>query len=840
MLVHNEGDVAMVELLAPVGNKEALIAAVEAGADAVYLAGKAFGARAYASNFTDEELAEAVRFCHIRDVLVYTTVNTLVDDSELPELVKYLQYLYEIGVDAIIVQDIGVAKVAKEVVPNLPLHASTQMTVHNLEGVQLLAELGFRRIVLARELSLSDIKTICNNTDVEIETFVHGALCICYSGQCLMSSMIGGRSGNRGRCAQPCRLPYTLVDANNNEVLTGADVGEYLLSPRDLNTLDLIPEFIEAGVKSFKIEGRMKRPEYVAIVVDTYRRAINSCLASPGNYMIGEQDMKDLAQIFNRDFTTAYLKGKQGHLMMSDRRPNNRGVRVGRVMQYDGRNKTVTIKLDEPLSQNDIVDFWVKVGGRVSSTVTKLWVDGQETSYAPARTEVVIPLSSPVKTNDRVFKVFDAKLMDRARGFFDNSKPVSRIPISAEVKVAAGQPMIISVCDADGYKSQVSTEFIAEPALKRPLTADIITKQIDRLGNTMFKLASITCEIEGEVMVPLSEINDGRRRVIEELEEARLAKYRRPSLSQHDRLNLSTSRPNINKPVKPYLVLNVDSVEKAISCLENGADVIMFGGDSYEHKPITGDDYKRVVALARAKEKGVILSTPRIVKEWQKDAVRHDFELFKHLEPDAVSILNIGTLQMAREFDLKIHADYPLNIYNSAAVEFCQDLGIRSITLSPELTLSQVERLVGHSELVTECLVHGFVELMITEYCTMGSYLGGLHKGQCNQACLRGRYWLKDRKGIKFPLVTDQYCRMHVLNSKQLSMIPHVPRFAEVGVNRIRIEGKKGTTEYIGKLTKLYREILDSGHKHPVFTNSNLLEYYEQDITRGHYFRGVL
>lgn len=841
-LVDNEGDVAMVELLAPVGNKEALIAAVEAGADAVYLAGKSFGARAYASNFADEELADAVRFSHLRNVLVYVTVNTLVDDSELPELVRYLRYLYEISVDAIIVQDVGVAKVAKEVVPSLPIHASTQMTIHNLEGVKLLTELGFKRIVLAREVSLSDIQTICEKTDTEIETFVHGALCISYSGQCLMSSMIGGRSGNRGRCAQPCRLPYTLIDDNNNEVLAGSDVGEYLLSPKDLNTLGLIPEFIQAGVKSFKIEGRMKRPEYVAVVVDTYRRAIDSYLASPGNYEIDQQDIKDLAQIFNRDFTTAYLKGKQGHLMMSDRRPNNRGVRIGRVLQYDSRKKTVTIKLDEPLSQNDILDFWVKVGGRVSATVSKIIVDGQETTYAPARKEVVLPLSSPVKANDRVFKVFDAKLMDRARGFFEHNEK-TRIAINAEVKVSAGRPMIISLTDADGYNSKVSTEFIAEPALKRPLTVDTITKQIDRLGNTMFKLANLTCEIEDPVMVPLSEINDARRRAIKELEEARLAKFRRPLL-ENDDLNIGfysqVNTSKVKKPAKPYLTVNVDTVEKAISCLENGADIIMFGGDSYNHKATTDDDYKRVVALAREKEKEVILSTPRIIKEWQKDAVRRNLELFKELEPDAVSVLNIGTLELTRDLNLKLHGDYSLNIYNSAAVEFCQGLGFNSITLSPELTLSQVERIVGRSELLTECLVHGFMELMVTEYCTMGSYLGGLHKGQCNQACQRGQYMLKDRKGIKFPLVTDQYCRMHVLNSKELSMIPHTPKFGEIGVNRIRIEGKQGTVEYIGKVTKLYRDILDQGQKHPVFTNSGLLERYENDITRGHYFRGVL
>ncbi|MDD4601596.1 hypothetical protein SDC9_37297 [bioreactor metagenome] len=833
----------MVELLAPVGSKEALIAAVEAGADAVYMSGKAFGARAYAPNFTDEELAEAIRFAHLRNVLVYVTVNTLVDDSELPDLIKYLQHLYQSEVDAILVQDMGVAKLAKEVVPHLPLHASTQMTIHNLEGVQFLAGLGFKRIVLAREVSLADIQTICENSDVEIETFMHGALCISYSGQCLMSSMIGGRSGNRGRCAQPCRLPYTLIDEHNNEVLKGTDTGEYLLSPKDLKTLELIPELIQAGVKSFKIEGRMKRPEYVAIVVETYRRAIDAYLASSNRYEVDKQDVKDLTQIFNREFTTAYLKGKQGHLMMSDRRPNNRGVRVGRVLWYDGKNRTATIKLDEPLASNDIIDFWVKVGGRVSTTVTKMWVDGDETSFAPAHAEVVVPVSSPVKANDRVFKVFDAKLMGRARAFFKTSMPLNRVSVSAEVKVSEGQPMVIRLRDSDGYTSEVTTVFVAEKALKRPLSPDVITKQLERLGNTIFKLDKIICEIEGEVMVPISEINDARRRAIEDLEEVRLARFRRPPLPRNH-IRITQFLPaNLSKDkvmVKPGLVVNVDTVEKVHICLQTGADVIMFGGESFDHRNITADDYKKVVDLVRSNGKTVILSTPRIIKEWQRTVFYSDLELFMILKPDAVSISNLGTLQVAKTTELKLHGDYGLNIYNSAAVKFFQEMGLESLTLSPELTLSQVERLGGHQKILTECLVHGYIELMITEYCTMGSYLGDLHTGKCNQACMRGRYWLNDRKDVNFPLVTDQYCRMHVLNSKQLSMIPHVPKFGDMGINRIRIEGKYGTPMDIGKLTKLYREILDLGHEHPIFTNESLLKKFEQDITRGHYFRGVL
>lgn len=839
-----EGDVVMVELLAPVGTKEALVAAVENGADAVYLAGKSFGARAYAQNFTDEELAQAVRFAHLRNVGVYVTVNTLVDDSEFADIVRYLQFLYEIGVDAVIVQDIGVIRIARQVVPNLPLHASTQMTTHNRDGVKILTELGFKRVVLARELSLDEIKNICSNTNTEIEIFVHGALCISYSGQCLMSSMIGGRSGNRGRCAQPCRLPYTLVDEFDNEVLANPGTGEYLLSPKDLNTIEIIPQFIEAGVKSFKIEGRMKRPEYVAVVVDVYRRAIDSFLCSPKKYEVKAQDVKDLAQIFNRDFTTAYLLGKQGHLMMSDRKPNNRGVRVGRVLKYDYQNKSVTIKLDEPLAVNDILDFWVKVGGRVSTTVTKLWVKGKETDYAPARTEVVLPLSNPVGANDRVFKVFDANLMERARSSFQSGNPINRIAIRAEVKVAIGKPLSIKLYDEDGYEGQASTEFIAEPAIKRPLTPDIIVNQIDRLGNTVFKLEDIKCYIEGEPMVPVSEINEARRRAVEQLEEARLAKYSRPVLVKRNdikiNLDLKSDDSKYKLQTKPSLVVNVDTVDKAKVCLENGADIIMFGGETFNHRDISADEYKKVVELARKNKKSVILSTPRIIKEWQRDFVIRNLKLFESLEPDGISISNLGTLELVRKINLSIHGDYPLNIYNSAAMDFCKQFNIKSITLSPELTLAQIESLAQYRRLIIECLVHGYLELMVTEYCTMGSYLGDLHKGQCNQACLRGRYWLKDRKGIKFPLVTDQYCRMHVLNSRQLSMIPHVLKFGEIGVDRIRIEGKYYSIQSVGKITRLYRDILDLGNNHQIFVNEGLLEQYEQNITRGHYFRGVL
>ncbi|CUH96201.1 hypothetical protein P22_2290 [Propionispora sp. 2/2-37] len=829
------------ELLAPVGSQKALVAAVESGANAVYLAGKLFGARAYADNFNEEELAEAVKLAHLRGVLVYVTVNTLVDNQEIQDLISYMQYLDRIHVDAIIVQDIGVADIARQVIPSMPLHASTQMTIHNLDGVLFLAKNGFSRAVLARELSLEDIRYICRYSPIEIEIFIHGALCISYSGQCLMSSIIGGRSGNRGRCAQPCRLPYTLVDKQGCNALDDQDAGEYLLSPKDLNTIDSIPELLSAGVTSLKIEGRMKRPEYVAVVVDTYRRSLDACLAGNGKRASSLGDHKNLAQVFNRDFTTAYLYKHSGREMISHRRPNNRGVRIGRVLEYRANSKTAVIRLDEPLYKGDIIEFWVKVGGRVNITVNSMSIDGEPVLEAPANTAVAVPVPSPVKSNDRVFKVFDARLMEYARKFFAGVAPVRRIPVKVLVEVAVGEPLRICIEDTDGYTGQAATHFIAEKARNRPLTAETISRQIERMGNTVFAVQSLNCQIQGEVMVPVSEINDARRRAIDGLEQARLDRFIRSR-------EKSVVLPRIAGPVirekkrmMPQLTVHVDSVEKVKQALDHGADVILFGGETMNHRMIPTDEYRKVVDMVRTKEKKIILSTPRLVKEWQVDKIKKELTLFGQLTPDAVAVSNLGVLHMARELtDIPLHGDYPLNIYNWAAIKFLQEQGLDSITLSPELNFSQVEEIVSLSTLPVECLVHGYLTLMISEYCMLGSFLGNLHAGSCSQACLKGTYWLKDRKEEIFPVVTDQFCRMHILNAKELSMLPYIYRFYEMGIDRIRIEGKNDRPVQLGRLVRLYRECLEQERDSSDRLQDKINQLEHENITRGHYFRGVL
>lgn len=833
----------MTELLAPVGSFEALIAAVENGAQAVYLGGKLFGARHYAPNFDNDELAAGVRYAHLRNVLVYVTVNTLVDTEELADLAIYLRLLYTIGVDAIIVQDIAVAQIAKKVAPGLHLHGSTQMTIHNLAGVEYLAALGFHRVVLARELSLEDIRYIAKHSSVELEVFIHGALCICYSGQCLMSSLIGGRSANRGKCAQPCRLPYELVDQQGQNVLAGKDTGEYLLSPKDLNTLEVLPDLVKAGIASFKIEGRMKRPEYVAVVVDSYRRALDSVLNS-GQTGVDEAMQKDVAQVFNRAFTTAYLNGKPERAMMSDRRPNNRGSKLGRVLTYDGVNKEALIQLDEELAVGDIIEVWVKVGGRVNITVTDLFVDGNRVELAPAGVPATVNVPSLVRTSDRVFKTFDARLMAKARASFVRQESLKRIGVYGEVTGKLGDPLTITLTDEAGFKGMAQTHFICEQARNRPLTEAVIHKQIERLGTTGFSLLELNCQIDGELMVPVSEINDARRRAVEALEQARLAKFIRPQLAEPIIAVKSLFLPALPaQAVKSQLVVNVDRVDKVQAALQAGADVILLGGECYGHKGLTADDYKQAAQLVHKAHRQIIFNTPRLVKEWQVPALIAELKLFEDLQPDGVAVGNVGTLYLLKQHtSLPFQGDYPLNIFNKLSLDFLAAQGATSVTLSPELNFGQIERLAAIKSVAIECLVHGHMTMMVSEYCVTGGYLGtgGLGGNECHQACFKDRYYLKDRLNALFPVVTDQYCRMHILNSKELSMIPHVPKFAEVGVDRLRIEAKYMDTATVSKMTRLYRELIDQGNNHQALISGQVEVLEGTEITRGHYFRGVL
>lgn len=814
------------ELLAPAGSWEALEAAVNAGADAVYMGGKSFGARAYASNFDKEEMAKAVYFAHMHHVRIYITVNTLVDDSELEELADYLMFLNNVGVDGIIVQDLGVIRLARKIVPELPLHASTQMTITNSSGVDFAVAAGMERSVLARELSLKEIEAACSR-GTEIETFIHGALCVCYSGQCLMSSLIGGRSGNRGRCAQPCRLPYRLLNSKGDDMLEGKDAGQYLLSPKDMNTLEILPQLIESGVVSYKIEGRMKRPEYVAIVVDAYRRAMDSYLA--GDYSVPAEDFANIEQIFNRDFTTAYMVNRPGREMMSDRRPNNRGVLVGRVLKLDKQRNKAVIKLDKELHLGDGLEFWVTVGGRVGTTVTEMLSKGESVSSAASGEQVTIDVPKGVRLNDRVFRTLDSKLMSYAQQFFGPDAK-KRIAVDAVVVAHIGQPMTVTLTDEDGNVGYGETDFIVEEARKRALDYAVVHKQLDRMGTTEYFLNSLNVELDNNVMVPMSEMNEARRMACEALDAARLEAFApaRKPVHKHN----ESFVPNAKKRTHDGAVLTVhcDSLGKVNAALQAGAERILFGGDCFTHISLSDEDYRKATNMVRKAGRQLAFATPRIVKEAQLKYFERLFALWSELEPDFVYISNNGLWSIAVKHGLKPVADMSLNIFNYQSLEFWKEQGAVGAVISSEMTMGQVEHLASVSPVPIECMIQGRLEMMVSEYCVGGSFLGDLHKGACKFNCSESLF-LEDRKDAKFPIATDQFCRMHVLNAHELSMTANVQLMAEIGVSSLRIDGRNYDEQRLGELITMYKKILGGAVEAP----DNL-----PGTTRGHYFRGVM
>ncbi len=813
------------ELLAPAGSWEALEAAVNAGADAVYLGGTNWSARAAADNFDREGISRAVKFAHRRGVRIFVTVNTLVYDSEMRDLADELIFLSNAGVDALIVQDLGVVRLARLLVPELPLHASTQMTLTNSAAVRFARESGICRVVPARELSLSALR-IASAQGVEIESFAHGALCVCYSGQCLMSSLIGGRSGNRGRCAQPCRMPYAMVDERGKKFSCPA--GQYLLSPRDLSTLALLPKLLEAGVYSFKIEGRMKRPEYVAVVTDVYRRALDGCQS--GNFRVSSRDLERLEAIFSRGFTTAYLEKRPGRAMMSDGRPDNRGVPVGRVTGV--RSGRAEIVLEKELHRGDGLEF--SNPKRLGTVAEKIWQKGKEVAFARAGSTCEIPVPPSVTVGATVFRTLDRKLVDEAGKFF-GAKNVRAISVDARVTASEGRPLEVVFSDNDGNIGTGATDFPAEVAKTRPLDEATLRAQLGRLGGTDYALARLELHLEGELMVPASELNKARRRALEALDAARLASFAPPrqivAAEQISKIldeELAAQRKNFAPGKKSELSVWTDTLEGTRAALKGGADRIIFGGDRFSTKNNSFSDYEQAVKIVRSAGRKIALATPRIVSEEQLPFYEKFLIDVQRVAPDFLCIHNIGLWQLAREAELTVPlwADMSLNIANGQSLAFWAENGAGGATPSIELNFARLRTLARNSPLPLECLVHGSVEMMVSEYCAAGSFLGRLDRGPCAFGCAK-KVFLRDRTGAKFRLAGDAFCRMHVLNSQDLCAIDFVPRLVELGVS-LRIDARFYDAEETLRLTREYRDAM-RGKKVTAAPNT----------TRGHYARGA-
>ncbi len=799
------------ELLAPAGSMESLYAAVESGADAVYVGGKLFSARASAANFSKEELQEAVNFCKLNQVKIYVTVNILIKNDELFEVAKFLTFLHQIGVDGVIVQDLGVWLLAENL-RGLKRHASTQMTIQNTPAVALLKEAGANRVVLARELSLSEVSEIKTKTGVSLEVFAHGALCFSYSGQCLMSSLIGERSGNRGRCAQPCRLNYTLLDQAGK---TYPSDGSYLLSTKDLRTgLDL--EELTPFVDSLKLEGRLKKPEYVATITRIYRHLIDQT--------INKQDAEtNLREVFNRDFTKGYLLNERGRQIMGHQRPNMRGLFLGRVENV--ANDSLTLKLHESLKKGDGIEVWVSDGGRVGTVVGEIIRAGQKLEEAKAGDLITIPFRGKVSIQDRVFKTKSKELVLLAQATFKSKKEFRKNPLEFYVQAKIGSEFTIKVKDIQGSYGLGHSGFLCEKANKRPLTPEVIKEQLDRLGNTPYSLAKLNLNLDPQVMVPFSVINETRRKALDDLNEKIIKKARRTPI------NIKIQKPMEVKNNKPELIVEVASRDLFNKALKASPDKIYLSGEGFRKSGFTPNQLEEALYSCRENEIPCYYVLPRILHDQE---LQREQELV-NLAFDGFVVGNLGAFSLLKKGS-KVVIDWGLNITNYLSAEFYRrylaNLQLERFTASLELKKEELESL-GRM-LPLEVVVHGNLPLMISENCIIGTTRGSGVCSNCSGYCLENNYLLKDRLGIDFPLLSDGMGRSHIFNSRDLCLIDETTNIKEYAATRLFFFlNDEPVTEIIG----CYRDAILG---RDVFNLKKQLEKITpRPFTTGHYFRGV-
>ncbi len=807
------------ELLAPAGNMDSLIAAVQNGADAVYLGVEDFSARAYAGNFSIEDFKEALDYAHLRGVKVYVTLNTLIKDVEIEKAVNLIYTLDELGTDAIIVQDMGLLSLARKLAPTLPVHASTQMTLHNSEAVRFVQEMGVERVVLAREMTIEEIKTVKQETGAEIEAFVHGALCICYSGQCLMSSIIGGRSGNRGHCAQPCRKKYRLLE-NGREIKTP---GKFLLSPKDLNTARIIPRLIEAGIDSFKIEGRMKRPEYVAGVVRTYRRLIDRYIEDPEGYFVSKSELKELTQLFNREFTTGYFKGNPGTQLMSRERPYNRGILLGKVETYDRKYRTLKIRLNDKLEIGDGIGFEDKKEG--GTIVQRMYKNEKVVKKAEKNDFVTIPFENEVKKGTSIYRTQDSSLMKELQNSYEHGN-LRKIPVSIKTRAIKDELFEITVLDKDGNNASVQSDYRVEPAKKRAIAKSDILKQLGKLGNTVFEAKIIDIQVDENIFIPIRSMNDARNEAVSILEEMRTNKWRRNKhIPYQNHENTYTTELS-----RPFIAVSVDSINKVKTAISGGADLIYY---DLENCTNIEERLSLIQKAASDSDVSVYLHSPVIMKNADMESFDKIAFSAKKAVFEGIIAANLGIIGKCAQMGIKTIADSNLNIFNRESANVFSDKGSKVIVLSPEMNAEQVREL--SQEMETEYIVHGKFQVMESEH----DLISNLQPERKNENLLNNDHELVDEKGFAFKLKGDSRHRTHIFNSKELCLLEDIGELVETGISRLRIDAREMKASELEKVVLSYRKAVDD-----YFQASRSRRMSCKDIskeyTRGHFKRGVL
>jgi len=783
-----------IELLAPAGSMESLIVAINNGADAIYLGGNKFSARAYASNFDNETMAKAVDYAHSYSVKVYVTINTVLKQSELNEALKYAGYLYEIGVDALIIQDVGLISLIKDIYPKFELHGSTQITVHNGEGALYFKEKGLQRIVLSRELSLEEIKYISKDLGVETEIFVHGALCICYSGQCLMSSMIGGRSGNRGRCAQPCRMQYTIK---------GDTLGEkkaYLLSPKDTCLIEDIDSIIKSGTASLKVEGRMKKPEYVAGVTRTYRKAIDKVLKN-GKFDLNK-GRRELAQLFNREgFSKAYLHKNIGKDMMSFNYPKNTGVFIGQVINSG------EVLLEENVALGDGIRFHDD-----GFTLSKIIKNNNEVKEAFIGDTVKLFPTGGYKKGYRLYKMSDKRLNDELKEELKSYK--KKISLVGVVEFKVNSPLVIKT-KFNGKEYKVFGENV-EVSTNTPMTRERVEESLKKSGEIPYKFDQIIFDTFDDGFMRIASINNLRRELFEKILKEEVSSYRKRR----------TQENTIAKKVKSnedlgciYSCITKDQLKALVENkkVQNVALDIFF---SRQKNALNKEDLKHLYEQIST-DKNIYLKVPNIIKGEFNNIVKTIDELTPYIKGIITS--NVGIIKVYKD-KLFIIGDYKLNIFNKEAAEFyAEDVDIPCISL--ELNRKEIKEMMKNINCKIGINIYGNTELMVSEYCPIGSTFGNkASKKECNGACMKDNFKLIDRMNESFSVLADNNCRSHILNSLPTNLIEQIDELKAFNITNFRVDFNNESYE---EVTDVLNQIS--------YSKKNENKKY----TQGHYRRGV-
>lgn len=799
-----------VEILAPAGSMECLKAAITAGADAVYTGGALFGARAYAHNLTEEELLEAIDYVHLHGRRLYLTVNTLIKDREMEkQMYDYLLPYYRQGLDAVIVQDIGLFRFIRKHFPDLPIHASTQMTLTGVDGAKFLEKEGAQRIVTSRELSMAEVKKIADETELEIESFVHGALCYCYSGQCLFSSFIGGRSGNRGQCAQPCRLLYRTPEAKRPQ---------YLLSLKDICTLELIPEMIESGIYSFKIEGRMKKPEYAAAVAfqyrkyaDLYLKYYEECPAEEDpaayamkKYRVREEDRQMLLDLYNRGgFHTGYYHTQNGREMISLNRPNHAGVPAVKVLAKKGRN--VTAKALTDLYPQDIIELPMRKGREKADNYTC-----KDAVRKGMNVQIPVFADTPFKRDEIWMRTRNSTLIDTLREEFVNGKIKERICGTFRLYPQEKATLTVKCRDAEitvaGEKAQ--------EALSQPMSRERIEKQLRKTGNTEFEFSFLKAEIGEKVFLPMQSLNELRREALETLEKVICEKYRRSGEvkdPEEDKTELS-----MEEEVLSGWTASVRTAEQMEVILEEEAIGRIYVDCTMFPRIWKKDSYVEWITKVHAAGKEIYLVMPYIFRERTRKQYEAAYNRIFGAGWDGILIANYESFAFLKEhgYTGRIMTDYNLYEFNQESRKFWKEKGVFEFTAPVELTERELQDLRVKDG---EVIVYGYLPMMISAGCIQKTTRGCLKKS--------GQTTITDRYRNPFVVKNEcDYCYNILYNYVPLYLGDRMEEVYQIGPGRIRLMFTTERQQEVRQILSAYFE----GKELP-----------EGTYTRGHWKRGI-